>query len=296
MKFSFALVFSLIVLLGYAYVVFLGMVYWQDGRFLMPVVVISLFLAVTGLCLMAMCKAKASRWRRRALTGQTVFGGFLLLAFLASSVPLTNFLDVLSRQTTIRRQAKNLLVEARQLDDSYVDYARQRLDNYQYRLELVSLVQILLPREYNELLGWAEGRTDVQKIAWLTDRLRQQLLPDSLTSVQHERQALLRRTSDMRVWNPLLPSLIASINDGADRWADDYQQLSEEVPMGEDAEPFSYPTLSSPFQSLAYRYTQLHVPSPLAVAVALLCFIIILLPYWLTGSSLALRETGILYE
>ena len=62
LKFNFAAVISIIVLLFYSYVVFMGLVYWLDGKIWKGVLYTVLLIAVVLVCVFFMCKARATRW------------------------------------------------------------------------------------------------------------------------------------------------------------------------------------------------------------------------------------------
>lgn len=295
-KFSFALVFSVIILLAYSYIMFLGMVYWQNGKIVLPAVLAAAFIAVVLACVIVMCKAKATRWKRIGNLGQVLFGTIILVAFLFSAAPFTNFMDVLGKKGTFETEINNVMTTAEELDSEYMAYAEERLDNYERRLESISAGKNIRPTDYEQYLGRAGGSTDREKIHHLTNSLRMKLLPDSLTDVQIERENWLMNASRMSVWNVMLPSNIAKINAEVSRWTDNYIRLSENTYEGEEAAAFQYPQFKTSLQTLTDQYVKLHVPSLLAILLALLCFFIMLLPYWITERDAAAKETGVLYE
>jgi len=290
-KFSFAAVFSLMILLGYAYFAFMGLVYWKEGDIILPSILTAAFIAVVLLCLTIMCKSRATRWKRIGGIGQIVFGTIIFAAFIVSAVPFTNFLDVLAQQKKFSSEIDNVLESAQQLDADYQEYVDQRLENYEEALRLVSRGKEMNPSEYESLLGNAAGSTDDAKIRNLSKSLKRKLVPDSIAEVQEERQYWVGTANHMSVWNIMLPRNIAKINERVEGWSVNYTKLSDFSYAGEDTEPFVFEEFDSDLSTLTSRYTKLHLPSALAIIVSLLCFAIMLLPYFMTERDVAGRTS-----
>jgi len=286
-KFSFAAVFSLIVLLGYSFITFLGLVYWQNGNLLFPILITLGFIALVVGCLYVMCMSKATRWKKIGLVGQISFGVIILLAFLASAVPFTNFMRVAEKEKTIIQGIENTFASAKNIDDDYQQYAKQRIENYKSKLQLVSAGRSIRPSEYDECMGGAAGQTDEQKIANLSQSLQNKLLPDSMNVIQQHRQEWLGKIKDMNVWNVMLPANIQKIKEEVSGWSNNYSQLSQVMYKGEEALPYEYQQFDNQLESVTSFYTELHLPTILAVALAILGFAIMLLPYFVTQGDLA---------
>lgn len=297
-KFSFAAVFSLMVLLGYSYLMFMGLIYWQEGRLLLPICLTLGFIAVVVACLMVMCMSKATRWKRIGTIGQCIFGFIILLAFIASAVPFTNFMDVVAQQGKFNEEINNVVESARRLDTEYANYTEQRLSDYRQLLTNVSQNRAEHAAEYQRLLAGAAGNTDERKIENMVNSLRRKLVADSVSAIVEERQQWLERAADMSVWNLLLPTNMARISDEVYNWTELYANFSDFSYNGEHARPFEYPEFSTELAALTRNYSQLHMPSVLAIIIALLCFGIMLLPYLLTERDVAGRVSKghVIYE
>ena len=290
-KFNFATVFSLMVLLAFSYIAFMGLVYWREGDVLLPAAITVAFIAIVIVCIIVMCRSKATRWRRIGTIGQAVFGAVILVAFVAAAIPFTNFMDVLAKQKRFSTEIDNMLESATQLDEQYQQYVERRISDYKDMLTLVSNGQSIRPTEYLELLGNVRGSSDRQKIEKLAESLRLKLLPDSMSEVQQERLDWIESASSKSVWNISLPRNIAAINEQVSHWENIYAGYSDFRFKGETAEPFYSEDFESDLQSLTNKYTRLHAPSPLAISIALLCFFIMLLPYWMTERDVAGRTS-----
>lgn len=297
-KFNFAAVFSLMVLLGYSYLMFMGLVYWREGSIAVPLLITIGFIALVVACLVIMCMSRATRWKRIGSIGQAIFGTIILLAFIASAIPFTNFMDVVASQNRFSEEINHVLDAAKGLDENYQGYVRQRLDNYRNMLGEVSERRASAPSDYDRLLGGAAGNNDQQKIENMVNMLRRKLVPDSSSMVAEERQQWLEGAADMSVWNLLLPTNMAKINQEVSNWTEMYTDFSRVTVGGEQTAPFEYEEFSSELQALTSRFTRLHAPSILAIIIALLCFGIMLLPYLLTERDVAGRTSKgkVIYE
>jgi hypothetical protein len=290
-KFNFAAVFSLMVLLAFAYIAFLGLVYWKEGEILLPALLTGAFIAVVIGCLVVMCMSKASRWKRISVIGQAVFGTIILVAFIAWSMPFTNFMDVLANQKRFNTETESMLESAAQLDDEYQQYVTDRVEKYRSYLTHVSNGRNEQPSVYNDVLGGAAGDNDATKINDITTSLLNKLMPESISEVQEERRYWVESASNMSVWNISLPKNIAKINAEVSNWQNIYAGYSNFKLKGETAEPFVSEDFESDLETLTAKYTKLHAPSVLAIGIALLCFLIMLLPYWLTERDVAGRTS-----
>lgn len=288
-KFSFAAVFSLMVLLAYSFLMFMGLIYWRGGSLGLPISLTLGFIALVVVCLTVMCMSRATRWKRIGTIGQCIFGFIILLAFIASAVPFTNFMDVVAQKSRFNQEINNVLNSARGLDRSYEEYTEERLANYRERLTDISNHHSDRAREYSQCLAGAPGNTDERKIENLVNSLRRKLVADSVTQITRERQQWLESSADMSVWNLMLPTNMSKISEEVTNWTQMYTNISDISYSGEQAEPFRYPDFNTELASLTQSYTTLHAPSVLAILVALLCFAIMLLPYMLTERDVAGR-------
>lgn len=284
-KFSFGAVIALIVLLVFSYVTFLGLVYWKNGEIFTPLLIVVCLILIVASCIAAMCASKATRWKGTGLAGQIVFGIVILAAFLFSSVPFTNFMDVISSQQKIKSEIETMMISAKELDSTYINYANRRLNKYEERLKLISEGKDIQPSVYSECLGGAAGNSDEEKINNLVASLQMKLFPDSISTAQEERRIWLEESSKMSVWNIMLPSNIAKIASEVENWTNNYSELSQIIYKGERAQPFTYEPFSTAIEELSANYAQFHSPNLVSIIAAIICFAIMLLPYWLTEKS-----------
>lgn len=291
-KFNFAAVFSLMVLLGFSYIAFMGLVYWKEGEIVMPAVFTGAFIVVVIICLTIMCMSKATRWKRIGTIGQVIFGLIILAAFGLGSLPFTNFMDVVAKQDKFNSEINGMLDAAQSMDNDYDKYAKDRLDKYESDLRLVSSGYDsgnVNANTYNNKVGSTQGSNDATKIKHLVNNLKRELYPKKIEKAKREREEWLEEAANMSVWNVMLPKNISDINENVTNWAEKYYETSNKKMDGEDpsTKPFEGEDFSSNMESLTRMYTKLDMPSPLAIVIALLCFAIMLLPYFMTQGDVA---------
>ena len=289
-KFSFSLVFSIVVLLAFAYITFLGLVYWRSGNLSTPLLVAAGFVAFVLLLIWGMCKLKSTRWKKIRIVGQIVIGLILLATFLLSSIPFTNFLRVNHDKVELSNKVKEACDAAIAMDEAYGNYVEQRLVDYQDNLNLMVMGKDISPTEYNDCVAGATGDTDEEKIAALTKSLRMKLMPDTTAVVVAERQKWITDAKEVKILNPLTPANINTVDQQVNGWLANYQELSSIRYKGEETQGFVYTQFESKLKQLTDTYTKFRFPSVWAVVVALVCFGIMLLPYFLTEGDLAGAE------
>lgn len=262
-KFSFGVVIALLALLAFAYIMFMGLIYWKRGELTTPILVTTVFLAIVVLCITAMCMSKATRWRKIGKRGQIIFGALTFLAFLASAYPFTIFMDVVTKQQTISEEITNLLVDGVQLDSVYREYAIKRIDAYKTELERRGTYHPIKVRNLQTLL-----------------------LPSNLDSMQAQRRDWLKAASSISVWNIRMPINIGMINGEVRRSVDNYINLSTEKGHADEnseaQRPFVFSVQKTELEKVTESFESFHTPSLLSILIALVCFILMLLPYWLT--------------
>lgn len=138
-SFNFASVFAIMVLLVFSYITFLGLTYWQKGNLLLPIILTVALIAIVATCVLFMCKAKATRWKRLGIIGQTFFGLIILIVFALASIPFTNFMDVINNSEEIQGKISNTCEAAESLDKAYAEYVKARIDTYKVTLTTISM-------------------------------------------------------------------------------------------------------------------------------------------------------------
>lgn len=296
-KFNFATVIALIVLMVFAYFTFMGLVYLMSGSVALSAVLAVLLIVVVTAGVQLMCAAKSSRWKNIGMVGQVGAGAVVLVVLLAAALPLTSFINVVGAQKELQTNVARTLDTARDLDSAYVRYVDTRIENYRQRLGIIARGQTINPTEYQQTLGGATGDTNEKKIENLCNSLRSLLIPDSIAQLMASRRAWIDEARNVVVWNPLTAANLASVDKQVSGWADNYSRISALTYKGEETAPFSYQQFDSQLDAITATYDHLQAPSILALLASLLCFAVMLLPYFVAQKSLArsVESEGNLY-
>lgn len=289
-KFNYAFTFSIMVLLVFSYITFLGLVYWQGGNFVVPILLTLGLIALVLLCVFVMCISKATRWKNIGTIGQVFFGFIIFATLLCASLPFTNFLRVVQDSEDLYQKVNTTCDAAINLDKAYKEYVDSRIENFKSNLIVISKGKDINPTKYQECLGGASGATDMDKIEGLAKSLYNKLLPESTSNIVKERHEWLESARSTTVWNPLTPKNINKIDEEVNGYLDNYIKLSSVSYMGEESSPFTYDAFSNQIRGLMQTYGEFQSPTLLALIIALLCFVIMLLPYILTEPDIAGKE------
>lgn len=284
-SFNFASVFAIMVLLVFSYITFLGLAYWQEGDLILPMALSLGLIVVVSFCIYVMCWAKAN-WNRKVL--QIILGLIALIIFLLASRPFSNFINVLNQSDTIKAKMTTMYEAAINLDDAYAEYVSSRISNYKKRLSYVSEMKNVRPSDYQKYLGGAAGANDKARIENLSKSLYSKLMPDSTAKIVRERHKWLIEASNTSVWNPLAAANINKIGEEVDDWKENYRKLSSVIYDGEDAKEFNgnESNFNNEFSGLMQIYNGFHAPSAFAMIISLVCFTIMMLPYFVTPVDL----------
>lgn len=243
-----------VVLLGYTYISFLGMLYKVDGVIWKAVLFAIGVIALVSACVYIMVSAKVTKSKEAGLVGQIVFGAVILVTFLVSGGPFTSFLKVAGSKTAIEAEIANVKASATGLDEEYNKYASDRVKKYERSLPIGNELKV--------------------------QSLKRRLCPDSIASVQHQRQDWVARIGDMSIWNIKLPQNLKYMQQCVSDWTANYNQLSGIIYDNEQADAFTYDVFDSSLNSLMGGFKKAGY-SFWTVLVALFSVIAMMVPYWL---------------
>lgn len=291
-KFNFAFVFSMVVLLIFSYITFLGLAYWTGGSLVTPIVLTLALIILVAACVYIMSMSKSTRWTDIGLAGQICFGIVVLAVLLCSSVPFTNFMRVANEKDKLSAMMVTTVNSAAGLDSAYNAYAEQRLTTYRNNLMAIAAAKNTNPGQYNQAFGKTSGATEIDKINNLVASLRSSILPENSQSIVDERHSWVDKAKHLNVWNPMTPANINTVNDQMQKWIENYDQLSAIAYFGETPDKFTYSNFNTQLDTLTSSYQTFRRPSGVAVVVSLICFAIMLLPYFLAQGSLAASRSS----
>lgn len=293
-KFNFAAVISVILLLLYSYIVFMGIVYWKDGNVIMGLGLTAILVLVVLVSIWFMCKARATRFQGIGMTGQVVFGGVILVALALSSMPFAHFVNLVSNQKQINEAFTQSHKYAVEINKSYADYVENRKQQTRDFLTTVEAGKgVNNPEEFNRIFG-LPGGTNEQKIDRMIVSLNNALLPASLKEYNEDNEKELAAGAKMSVWNIAMPTYVNRMDKTVKESVNTYSNLSKKARGYKgDTEyaPFTYSAFEEKNGELKALLNEMSSPSIISILVALAIFAIMLLPYYLVEKDAATLVT-----
>lgn len=285
-KFSFAWVIAVLALIAFSYISFMGLVYWQLFSVSLCALFTLVFDALILLCIVVMCKAKRSRWLRIGLIGQIMFGFVALALLLTASIMFAHFTRIISRQSEIQATYAAAIDNAQSLDESYSQYVDERCLQYTDYLRSLNQTSSDYKALFSNSLSLGFSKEDV--ISKCTSNLKK-LLTGSLENenlLSKRDQWLKNGTAS--VWNLSLPANIRDFSSSVNQWIDNYTGLSSKCYTGEtNVAPFENSSFNESMKTLDSICTSIDRPSLLAIILAIVCFVMILLPWIITPKNMA---------
>lgn len=270
-RINWAVILALIVLLGFTYFSFMGVLYNNhvNGDLLKGCLYAFGVIIIVSICVVIMCVSRATRWKEIGTAGQIFFALIILAVFGFSAIPFTGFMKAIQAKDDIQAKIDHTNQTADKVDSVYNVYVDQRLAAYDAWLRSDSLHS-----------SNAGGRTNEEKIANLKKSLENHLKPQSLAQCQNERKQWLSKIEGMSVWNIFLPKNLEVLGNSVESWVSDYKKLSNISYDGTPPTLFEYEHIdNNPLKELGKF--NIHW---VAIVAALLAFFFMLLPYIVTES------------
>lgn len=293
-KFNFATVLSIIVLLVFSYITFLGLVYWQNGDFVVAGVLTAILFVLGVFSVYFLTASSESRWANVRKGGTIVFGTLTFILLMTASFPFTNFLRVSSDAEELGKTIEKTCNDAIAMDSAYSVYVTLRTDSFRVALNNMSAKG----DQYNKAIAGADGATKDEKINSVVYSLKNRIYPDGFSNIVKSRQEWLKKSSKVNPWNPMTPANLATIGDKMKAWKNDYNDVTKVAYTGESAgvdKGFAYDKLSDEsVENLNAAYCTFGAPNVISIICALICFGFIMLPYFVKKPDRAgiKREQG----
>ncbi len=263
-KFNFITIFAFVLLVVYAYLAAMGLLYIKGsipmaGMFFIGII------AVVSICIYFMCRARATRWQEKiGIPAQVVLGLIIVTTFFFIGQPFSSYVTMMGQKEEVASEIKLVVKAAKDLNTAYNTYAEARLAAYQ-------------PKESTPL------RRGIRGIA-----LKRQLMPPQLPIKQMNRTKWLDEISEMSISNVQMPNNLVNIDSCVTIWINDYITMSSVIFSDEvDVIPFEYDDFGTHYQQ--YK-DKLGAYSKWAIIVAILCSIFMLIPYFTTDPDISLSE------
>ena len=267
LKFSWGHIIAFIALIFISYVSFMGITYFTDGNFQdagLGVFIINMVLIVFFIIPQRL-KAADVKFGRKI-----IFERLLLFLspffFVATMVPYSHFWTVFEKRMQVETIFSESITATKGMFDSYEEYANKRIGDYDAKL-----------------LG---SKTKAQSRANKVDALKLQLIADNYDALKENAFEWIDNAEGATIWNVFLIGNIKKIEGAIESWNISLNEFSEKI-MTDEPEGVEPYTSSVPgvvaakekLDSLRSFYTRTGMPTALAIGIAVLLYLMLLLPY-----------------
>lgn len=275
-RFNWAMVLSLLAVLIFCYIAFLGMLYHEMSDSNTPILNALVLLVIVTLCCVGMCYGRSSRHKLLSKSVQIALGAVIFVALGWGAIPFTNFLDVLGKSEQIEKNVEDVYDYASNLDNSYAEYANSRIKDYEYVLspEVEEPTGVFVTTRPQSGLDY--------EISLKSQALRRIILPEYRQEIIKERQQWLDDSRGMSLWNVATPTNLRNMESVVTSWIDEYCTLSSNGFEDESFAPFEEKDFTTSIEAIMADFTHYHFPSIMAIFITLVVFGLILLAYFLT--------------
>lgn len=285
-KFSFAWVIAIIALMAFSYISFMGLVYWQVLNVGLCVLLTLVLDALIIGCVVLMCRAKNSRWLRLGILGQVFFGIIVLALLLGASVMFAHFTKIVKQQDSVKTAYAAAIDDAHNMDGEYEKYVIARCDDYIHSLESLSSTDPDYKALFSNSLSLGLSKNEI--ISKCVSNLKNLLKGSNDNGDLMKKREQWLGDISASVWNLSLPSNIRDITLSVNKWIDNYKALSTKVYTGEtNVAPYENTSFNKNVSSLQSICKTVGWPSLLAVILAIVCYVLIMLPWIITPRNIA---------
>ncbi len=294
-------VVALVAIVFLCYFSFVGMVYLMGGHIVTSALValamalVLFILAVTAQKL----KAASTKFNMKVMAERVVVI-LLVLACLATFVPFSHFFSIYSQEKEVTSLFKQSMGEVMPMFDDYEKAAKQRIDDYRAALDKVvkGKVKSKVKKQHSKygIGAREEGKPengDQTICNDMVEGLRQSLLPPTYTDLRQEAQAWVGKAGQgATTLNAFFIGNTQEIGHTvalwqlwlAEKWS---KRLNNEPESKEDTFISSSEGRVQAVADGMHRVSEMcskrSMPPPYAFILALVCWLLVFLPYWLQG-------------
>ena len=267
LKFSWGHIIAFVAIIFISYVSFMGITYLSDGDFMragIGVVLIDFFL-VAFFIGAQLFKGTDEKFKRSIILERLLFFA-APFAFCVLMMPYAHFWTVFERRTKIEDTFSSSLSETKEMFDSYLDYADNRVREYDLKLAKDKVQQISRDNKVNAL--------------------KLQLESDNFTNLKEASCQWVDRAKKATVWNVFMLGNIHKIKMALEDWNQSLTIMSSKTMSdeAEDVAPFtsedpSVLKANSTLATLNGQYSVIQKPTGLAILTSLFLLLMLFCPY-----------------
>ncbi len=288
LSFSWSHIFAFLALIAVSYLSFVGFTYLTNGNFTTALI----GMAVTDLLyIVFFIGAQQLKASGESMKIKIIFERIAVftapIIFIAGMISVSHFWTVHSHNDEIVDTFNESINSSKKLFDDYESYSTARIDNYEKMLNKIIADRKYDPSSFSRA-GFVQGKAHIQKDN-MVEALRLQLLSQNYDSLRTEAIAWIDKSSNgASTWNVFLLGNTREIASALNSWENQLKGYSEKAMFNEmmkgDVYMFSSDEAQkaiSGIEGLTATYTQMGPPSLPAIIFAVVCFLMLMVPYWI---------------
>lgn len=259
-----AFTITLLALVLYAAIVFLGLEYIFNGVHWQAISVTAVGCIIIGLCIYYARHYKTIRSKREGRPREVALIAVAIIVLFVGSIPFTMFTNMYFQRNVFVTTIAETAHQVNSIDSCYKEYVNHRVESYKKYLESNT-------RHY---YGWSDD------IKLKTYSLERRLFPRNLDSICRERKEWLATLDSVSIFNLSTAKNLHRITNAGSQWVKQYRNISNFYYEGENTTAFAI----SDYHLVANsKYAQLStpkIPGFYSILSVLFCVIWILIYYW----------------
>ena len=291
LKFSWGHIVAFLVLIFIGYITFMGVTYASDGNFSKAGIETAIILVVLILFFIGAQYMKGVDEKfRKSIVWERIFMYASPLVFIICMTPYSHFWTVFNNGEEITKQFDSAIELSKNMYVDYDEYAHKRINNYQAMLNRIVSNKSLRPQEYRDL-GFT-GRNDNEQKQMMVKELELQLLSSNYNSLKTTATDWIDNVKGASVWNVFIIGNIKQIKTSMGSWNKDLASFAAKKINNEEYKGYNtvevysdhgkeISKVETALDNLKGLYTESSSPTPTAIITGILCYILLLFPYFI---------------
>ena len=278
LRFSWAHIVAFLALIFIAYVVFMGATYYTVGNYYAGLITMGFcVLLIVSTILGAQILKGVDKKFHRSVIWERVLIGLSPVIIIIVGIPFSHFWTVQSSETEIKYQFRISITSALDIFSDYDSYSKERISQLETSINSSVKDEQLKKNRVDELTLYLNNST--------------------AKSIETAKAWINKVNEDPSIWNVFLFGNIFNIESAIKQWAESLNTISKKHMSDESyAEPFSTTRMNkelalSNFANLKSIYKEVRLPNATALLTLLLCYLMLLCPYFVQERNAKSIET-----
>lgn len=267
LRFSWGHIVAFLALIFIAYVVFMGATYYTIGNYTIGLVAMGVcILLIVLTILVAQVLKGVDKKFHRSIIWERILIAISPVIICLVAIPFSHFWTVQSSEEKIIDQFKNSISASLGIFSDYEDYSQERINSLKTELTSSNKDENIINNRVTELSLYLNNST--------------------VNSINEAKGWINEVNNDPSIWNVFLFGNITTIESAIEKWTVSLNNHSAKV-MSSEKNPAHFSTANpnkeialSGLSSLKNIYKNTHKPNASAIVSLLICYLMLLCPYF----------------